>query len=74
MPQLAKVKGTYGVVHKLSFWLFLTTYPTPLVNVVYEWPLKTIFETECFFELFPEVSQIKYIRTIILQIGKILGI
>ena len=28
------------------------------------------FETECFFNLYLEVSQIKYIRTIRIQIGK----
>ena len=32
--------------------------------------VRTIFETDCFFNLFSEVSQIKYIRTIRIQIGR----
>ena len=32
--------------------------------------LRTIFETECFFNLFLEVSQILYIRTIRIESGK----
>ena len=42
-----------------------------LENHLFEqWKVATIFKTECFFILFLEVSQTKYIRTIGIQLGK----
>ena len=39
-------------------------------NLFEQWKLRTIFEIEGFNNLFLEVSQVKYIRTFRIQIGK----
>ena len=35
-----------------------------------QWKVRTIFETECIFNFFLEVSPIKYIRTIMIKVRK----
>ena len=73
---LLREKNIYAI-EKNFLSLSLKTENLPRIwdhenNVFEQWKVTTIFKTECFFNLFPEVSQIwyTYIRTIIIQIGK----
>ena len=59
-----------------NFWISrmkaekLQTFWDHYNNLFQQWNVSTMLETECFFELFPDIFQIYYIRTIIIQIWK----
>ena len=56
-----------------NFWisrLEVENFQKTWDHLLKQWKVRTIFDTECFFNLFLEVSQIWYIRKIQIQIGK----